>query len=292
MRKSLITLSLLASFGSALAATPTIGLSISTLNNPFFVDLKTGAETAAKGKANLIVLDAQNKPDKQVSDLEDLITRKVSVIVVNATDSDAIVPAIKKANAAHIPVITVDRRVNGGQLAYHIASDNVAGGKLAAQYISKLLGGKGNVVELQGIPGESGTRDRGAGFNTVMKATPGVKIVAAQAADFDRAKGLTVMENILQAQPKIDAVFAHNDEMILGAMQAVKASGRKIILVGFDAIDDAVKAVKAGDINATVAQQPKLIGQMGIEKALGLIKTGKVPATTQNVVIPTKLVLK
>ncbi len=106
MRKSLLTLSLLASFSSALAATPTIGLSISTLNNPFFVDLKTGAETAAKGKANLIVLDAQNKPDKQVSDLEDLITRKVSVIVVNATDSDAIVPAIKKANAAHIPVIT------------------------------------------------------------------------------------------------------------------------------------------------------------------------------------------
>lgn len=291
MRKFLMP-ALFALASSAAAATPTIGLSISTLNNPFFVDLKSGAEAAAKGKANLIVLDAQNKPDKQVSDLEDLITRRVSVIVVNATDSDAIVPAIKKANAARIPVITVDRRVNGGQLAYHIASDNVAGGKLAAQYVSKLLGGKGNVVELQGIPGESGTRDRGAGFNSVVKTTPGLKVVAAQAADFDRAKGLTVMENILQAQPRIDAVFAHNDEMILGAMQAVKASGRKIILVGFDAIDDAVKAVKSGSINATVAQQPKLIGQMGITKALDLIRTGKVPAKTQNIVIPTKLIVK
>ncbi|HEX2863752.1 MAG TPA: ribose ABC transporter substrate-binding protein RbsB [Deinococcales bacterium] len=280
-------------FSPAAFAKTTIGLSVSTLNNPFFVSLKDGAQAAStKAGADLIVLDAQNRADKQIGDIEDLITRKVNVILINPVDSDAVVGAIQKANAAKIPVITVDRSANGGNVAYHIASDNVAGGKMAGEYIKKLLNGKGNLVELVGVAGTSAARDRGAGFNAVVKATPGLKIVASQPADFDRAKGLTVMENILQAQPNIDAVFAHNDEMALGALQAIKTSGRKIAVVGFDATDDALAAVKAGTLAATVAQQPEEIGRLGVEKALDIVKTGKVPAKTVNVPVPLKLVTK
>lgn len=121
-------------------------------------------------------------------------------------------------------------------------------------------------MELEGIPGTSAARDRGQGFNEAIEGS-GVEVVAKQAADFDRTKGLSVMENILQAQSEINAVFAHNDEMALGALEAVKASGREIMIVGFDATDDAVKAVEDGTLAATVAQQPKMIGSLGIETA-------------------------
>lgn len=289
----LTTLALVSTVSSAAAQKSTIGLSLSTLNNPFFVELRNGAQKAAtKGKANLVVLDAQDRADKQASDIEDLITRKVSVIIINPTDSDAIIPSIRAANAAHIPVITVDRAANGGNVAYHVASDNVAGGKMAGEYIKKLLGGKGNVVELEGLPGTSAARDRGAGFNAVLKANAGLKKVAAQPADFNRAKGLSVMENILQAQPNISAVFAHNDEMALGALQAIQASKRNIKVVGFDATPDAVAAVKKGTLAATVAQQPSLIGSLGIARALNIIKTKKVPAKTVNVPVALKLITK
>jgi ribose transport system substrate-binding protein len=293
MRKAIAFAAALALFSPVAFAKTTIGLSVSTLNNPFFVSLRDGANAAAKkGGADLIVLDAQNRADKQIADIEDLITRKVNVILVNPTDSAAVVGAIQKANAAKIPVITVDRSANGGNVAYHISSDNIAGGKMAGEYIVKMLGGKGNVVELVGIPGASAARDRGAGFNSVVKANTGLKVVAAQPADFDRAKGLSVMENILQAQPNIAAVFAHNDEMALGALQAIKTSGRKIAVVGFDATDDAVAAVKAGTLAATVAQQPEEIGRLGVEKALEIVKTGKVPEKTVNVPVALKLVTK
>ncbi|WP_407572349.1 D-ribose ABC transporter substrate-binding protein [Deinococcus altitudinis] len=294
MRKIIVLTAFAALASSALAQTkPTIGLSLSTLNNPFFVQLRDGAQkAAAAGKASLVVLDAQDRADKQASDIEDLITRKVNVIIVNPTDSDAIIPSIQMANDAGIPVITVDRSANGGKVAYHVASDNVAGGKMAGEYIKKLLGGKGNVVELQGLPGSSAARDRGAGFGLVLKSTPALKRVSAQPADFNRAKGLSVMENILQAQPSIAAVFAHNDEMALGAVQAVAAAKRKVLIVGFDATPDALAAVKAGTMAATVAQQPGEIGRLGVVRALDLIKTRKVPAKTVNVPVTLKLVTK
>ncbi|GGS25526.1 D-ribose ABC transporter substrate-binding protein [Deinococcus knuensis] len=293
MKKHLSLILLALASTAAAQSRPVIGLSLSTLNNPFFVELRDGAKKAATGGgADLVVLDAQDRADKQASDIEDLITRKVKVIIVNATDSDAIIPSIMAANAAKIPVITVDRSANGGQVAYHVASDNVAGGKMAGEYIKKLLGGKGNIVELQGIPGSSAARDRGAGFNAALKAAPALKRVASQPADFNRAKGLSVMENILQSQPNIAAVFAHNDEMALGAAQAIASSKRKIVVVGFDATPDAVAAVRAGKLAATVAQRPADIGKLGVQRALTIIKTGKVPAKTVNVPVPLTLITK
>ncbi len=243
----------------------TVGLVLSTLNNPFFVTLKEGAEAKADELGyKLIVLDSQNDPAKELANVEDLLTRGVDAILINPADSDAVGNAIKLANKKSIPVITLDRGATSGEVVTHIASDNVAGGKMAGEFIIKKLGGSGKIVELEGLPGTSAARDRGAGFNAALEGTS-LTVVARQAADFDRTKGLNVMENILQAQSEIDAVFAHNDEMALGAMKAIEGTGRDIMIVGFDATDDAVKAVKEGKMAATVAQQPGLIGSMGVE---------------------------
>ncbi|BEP28500.1 ribose ABC transporter substrate-binding protein RbsB [Helicovermis profundi] len=246
----------------------TMGLVLSTLNNPFFVSLKDGAlEKANESNVKLIILDSQNDPAKELANIEDLLTQNVDLILINPTDSDAVVNSIKNANNKNVPVITLDRGANAGEIVTHIASDNVAGGMMAGNFIKDLLGSKGNVVELEGIAGTSAARDRGKGFNDAIKETD-IKVVARQVADFDRTKGLSVMENILEAQPKIDAVFAHNDEMALGALKAIEASGRDIKVVGFDASEDAVKSVHDGKMSATVAQQPGKIGSLGIESAI------------------------
>jgi ribose transport system substrate-binding protein len=258
-----------------------IGLSISTLNNPFFVDLKDGAQAAAKELGiELVVMDAQNDASKQMSNIENLVQQKVSVLIVNPVDSKAIVPAIEAANKANIPVITVDRGAEGGKIVSAIASDNVAGGKMAAQLLIDKLGGKGKVIELEGIPGSSAANDRGKGFDEGIKAAAGIIVAAKQPADFDRAKGMKVMENILQANPEIQAVFAQNDEMALGAVEAIKAAKRaNVLVVGFDATADAVKAVNSGDMLATVAQKPKDMGKISIETAKKIMNSETVPAS-------------
>ncbi len=268
-----------------------VGLSVSTLNNPFFVDLRDGAKAAAEaGGMELVVMDAQNDASKQLANIENLIQQKVGVIIVNPVDSKAIVPAIEAANKAGIPVITVDRGAAGGKVVCSIASDNVAGGKLAGQYIVDKLGGKGKLVELEGIPGTSAANDRGKGFNEAAKAAAGLTVVAKQPADFDRAKGMKVMENILQANPEINAVFAHNDEMALGAMEAIKAAKRNnVIVVGFDATEDAVKAVNAGTLGATVAQKPKDMGKIAIETAKKVMAKETVP---ESIPVALELIVK
>ena len=257
----------------------TIGLSLSTLNNPFFVTLRDGAQAAADNLGvELVVVDSQDDPATEAANMEDLIAQGVDAILVNPTDADAIVPSILAANDAGIPVFTIDRGASGGEIVSHIASDNVAGGMMAGQLLCKLVGGEGNVVELEGIAGTSAARDRGEGFNTYMAENcPGVTIVARQTANFNRAEGLTVFENILQAEGTIDGVFAHNDEMILGAIEAATAAGREgITFVGFDAVDDAVAAVNDGTLAATVAQQPALMGQLGVETSAAFLAGAEV----------------
>ena len=243
-----------------------VGLVISTLNNPFFVSLKEGAELEAeKLGLNLIILDSQNDPAKELSNVEDLLSRQIGVLLLNPADSEAAGRAVKRANDSNVPVITLDRSVTSGAVVSHIASDNVAGGEMAGQFMIQELGKGAKVVELEGLPGTTAARDRGTGFNKAVKGS--LSVVARQAADFDRTKGLNVMEDLLQGQKDIAGVFAHNDEMALGALRAIEASGRKILIVGFDATDDAVAAVKAGKMAATVAQQPKLIGSLGVRTA-------------------------
>lgn len=249
----------------------TIGLAISTLNNPFFVNLSDGAKAKAKElNVNLDIVNASDDTAKQSNDIEDLISKKVQVIIVNPVDSDAVAPAVKDAIKANIPVIALDRVVNEVEVTSQIASDNVAGAKLAAEYLLSLVGEGAKVAELIGVPGASATIDRGKGFHLI--ADGNLSVVASQSANFNRAEGLSVMENILQANPDIKAVFAHNDEMALGALEAIQAANKDIIVIGFDATDDAKSAIKQGLMKASVAQQPELMGSMAVENAVKIIK--------------------
>lgn len=284
----LLGISALLMVANGVSMAETIGLVVSTQNNPFFVTLKQGAEKKAKELGHkLIVLDSQNDPSKELANVEDLVVKGVDVLLINPTDSDAVASSVRVANRNKIPVITLDRAANKGNVVSHVASDNVLGGEMAGKYILELLGGKGKVVELEGIPGTTAARDRGAGFNKAIAGK--LEVVAKQTADFDRTKGLNVMENILQAQSRIDAVFAHNDEMALGALKAIEATGRNIAVVGFDATDDAVSSVKAGKLKATVAQKPAEIGAKGVEIANKVVKKQEVP---KNVPVALELIKK
>jgi ribose transport system substrate-binding protein len=275
--------------GAAASGTPTVGLALSTQNNPFFVELKNGAEKAAKDAGvQLVVVDAQDDPARQISSVEDLIQKRVSVILLNPTDSSALAGAVQSAQRANIPVITLDRGVDGADVASHIASDNIAGGKMAADYLAKALNGKGNIIELQGVAGTSAARERGKGFDDQI-ATTGMKVVAQQPANFDRAQGLSVSENLLQGNSDVQAIFAQNDEMALGAVQALNGKNKKVLVVGFDGTPDGKTAVQNGTMAATVAQQPEEIGKLGVETAKKLIDKQPVE---KSIAVPLKLLTK
>ncbi|MFB4473773.1 ribose ABC transporter substrate-binding protein RbsB [Oceanobacillus caeni] len=240
-----------------------IGLSISTLNNPFFVSLRDAIVADAEEKGyEIIVVNAQDDAATEISGIEDLIQQNVDVLLINPTDSAAVSSAVQSANNAGIPVITIDRSADNGEVETLITSDNVAGGEMAADFILEQLGEGAKVAEIQGIAGASATRERGEGFHHI--ADKQLDIVASQPADFDRTKGLTVMENTLQGKGDIQAVFAHNDEMALGAIEAIKAAGKDIVVIGFDGVEDALASVQAGELTATIAQQPDLMGQEAV----------------------------
>jgi len=278
-----------ASFSANVMAQDTLAMVVSTLNNPFFVTMKEGAEKKADQLGyKLIVLDSQNDPSKELANVEDLIVRGVQAILINPTDSDAVANAIEMANQAKIPVLTLDRAANRGDVVTHIASDNVAGGEMAGKFISEKIGKGARVIQLEGIAGTSAARERGQGFMNAVKSEK-MDLLASQPADFDRTKGLNVMENILTSKPNTQAVFAQNDEMALGAIRAVQASGKKILIVGFDGTDDGIAAVKRGLLGATIAQQPGLIGEIGVDSAVQLLK-GKTVA--KNIPVPLMMVVK
>ncbi len=269
---TLIAVAVMSLSAATQAAEQSMALVVSTLNNPFFVTLKEGAEAKAKELGyQMVVLDSQNDPAKELANVEDLAVRKVSAILVNPTDSAAVGNAIMLANKAGIPVLTLDRGANVGEVKAHIASDNIAGGKMAGDFIASKLGKNIDVIQLEGIAGTSAARDRGEGFAQAVKAN-GFKVLASQPADFDRTKGLNVMENLLAAHPDVKAVFAQNDEMALGALRATQATGKQVLIVGFDGTDDGKAAVKSGKLGATVAQQPALIGAIGVETADKVLK--------------------
>ncbi|MBW3085022.1 Ribose import binding protein RbsB [Austwickia sp. TVS 96-490-7B] len=247
-----------------------ITLALSTLNNPFFVDLRDGAQDAAKAAGSTInVVDAQNDAATQANQLADAATKKPSAVIINPVDSDAAGAAVKPVSNAKIPVIGVDRGVNGVDIATLVSSDNVAGGKQAAEALAKAIGEKGEILILQGVAGTSASRDRGQGFEEGLKAFPQIKVAAKQPANFERAQGLNVTTNLLQSHPNVTAVFAENDEMALGAVQALGAkAGKEVKVFGFDGTADGLKAVKAGTMVGTIAQQPKVLGQKAVELAL------------------------
>ncbi len=253
-------------------AQDTLALVISTLNNPFFVTMKEGAEQkAAELGYNLIVLDSQNDPAKELANVEDLSVRGAKVLLINPTDSDAVANAIRLANRANLPVLTLDRAASRGEVVSHIASDNVAGGKMAGDFIAEQVGADAKVIQLEGIAGTSAARERGEGFAQAV-SEHGLTLMASQPADFDRTKGLNVMENLLTGNPDVQAVFAQNDEMALGALRALQAANKQeVLIVGFDGTKDGIKAVQGGRLAATIAQQPGEIGAIAVETAVRVL---------------------
>ncbi|MET7786846.1 substrate-binding domain-containing protein [Streptomyces sp. NPDC005248] len=277
-------------FNSGNSGTTTkVGMSLSTLNNPFFVQMKAGAQAEAKDAGiDLTVTDAQNDASQQANQLQNFTGAGMQSIIVNPVDSDAVGPAVRAANKADIPVVAADRGVNKAETATLVASDNVAGGRLAAKALADKLGGKGDIVVLQGTAGTSASRERGKGFTEGLKAYPGIKVVASQPADFDRTKGLDVMTNLLQSHPRITGVFAENDEMALGAVKALGSkAGKSVDVVGFDGTPDGLKAVAAGTLYASVAQQPKELGKIAVQNAVEAARGKQVDSTVK---VPVKVV--
>ncbi|QHC29575.1 ABC transporter permease/substrate-binding protein [Streptomyces sp. HF10] len=277
--------------GSSASANPKVGLSLSTLNNPFFVGVRSGAQAEAKKLGvDLTVTDAQNDASQQANQLQNFTSSSLDAIIVNPVDSDAASNSVKAADKAKIPVIAVDRGVNKATVDALVASDNIAGGEQAAKTIAEKLGGKGRIVILQGQAGTSAARERAQGFADGLKAYPGIKVVAQQPADFDRTKGLDVMSNLLQAHPDVQGVIAANDEMALGAIKALGSkAGTSVPVVGFDGTPDGLNAVKAGTLYASVAQQPTQLGRIAVDNALKASRGKKVE---QTVKVPVKVVTK
>ncbi|WP_329461947.1 ABC transporter permease/substrate-binding protein [Streptomyces sp. NBC_01431] len=273
------------------SSTTKMGLSLSTLNNPFFVQMKEGAQAEAKAEGiDLTVTDAQNDASQQANQIQNFTGTGMKSIIVNPVDSDAVGPAVRAADKAGIPVVAADRGVNKADIATLVASDNVAGGKLAAQTLAEKLGGKGKIAVLQGTAGTSASRERGAGFAEGLKAYPGIEVVARQPADFDRTKGLDVMTNLLQSHPDVTGVFAENDEMALGAVKALGGrAGSSVSVVGFDGTPDGFKAVEAGTLYASVAQQPKELGRMAVQNAVRAARGKKADSMVK---VPVKVVTR
>ncbi len=268
---------------------PTIALVVKTQNNPFFVDMENGAkEAAAKLGVNLVVQAAEREVDveKQMQIIENLIQRRVNAICVSPSGSKEIVPAIVKANKAGVPVLIVDSGVDeetlkraGGYIATFIGSDNFEGGKLAGEYIIKKLSGKGKVAILEGIPGHETADARRDGFQKAIDKAMGIEIAVSQVANSERDKGFNVFQNILQSHPEVQALFATNDMMALGAVEAIAAAGRtgEIIVVGFDAVDDARQAIQKGLMHGSIAQFPAEMGRLAVENAVRLMNGENIP---------------
>ncbi|BAU95637.1 sugar ABC transporter substrate-binding protein [Corynebacterium suranareeae] len=273
------------------AADGSVTLALSTQTNPFFVQLRDGAqEKADELGVTLNIQDASDDAATQSNQLNNAITTGAGVVIVNPTDSDAVVPSVEALNQADIPVVAVDRSSNGGEVASFVASDNVAGGAQAAAALAEAIGGEGEIIMLQGIAGSSASRDRGKGFEEEIAKHEGITIAAKQTANFDRGEGLDVATNLLQAHPNVKAIFAENDEMALGAIEALGArAGEDVIVVGFDGTDDGLAAVEDGRMLATIAQQPEELGAKAVEEAAKLLRGEDAEAEVPVEVVTVKL---
>ena len=269
---------------------PTVALVLKTLNHPFFVDMRRGAQEAADRLGVTLQVQAAEREidvEKQMQIVENLIQTGIQALAITPSGSREIVSALVKARDAKVPIIVVDTRVDekaaadaGVQTETFVGSDNYEGGKLAGEYLLQVAAGKARVGILEGIPGHETGDSRLRGFRDAVKATPGVAVVASQPANWERDQGFNVFQNMLQAHPDIDSVFACSDLMALGAIEAIAAAGKtgKIRVIGFDALDDAKKAIVAGTMAASVAQFPAEMGRVAVESAVKVIRGETVPA--------------
>jgi ribose transport system substrate-binding protein len=279
--------------GGETAATtgrPRVALVLKTLNSPFFNDMQRGAQEAASRLGIDLVVQAADREidvERQMQIIENLLQTGVKALCLTPSGSREVVPAVVKANRANIPVVIVDTRLDkaasdeaGAKFVSFIGSDNYEGGRIAAKFIVDATKGKANVAVLEGIPGHETGDSRLRGFKDGIKDSAGIKIVASQPANWERDQGFNVFQNMLQAHPDIDTLFACNDMMALGAVEAIRAAGKtgSIRVVGFDAVEDARKAIKDGAMLGSVAQFPDDMGRLAVENAVHALKGEPVEA--------------
>ncbi len=278
---------------------PLVALVVKTLNNPYFIDMQRGAEETAKAMGVELTVQAADREvdvERQVQIIENLIQRHVAVLIVTPSGSREIVSVIVKANQAGIPVIVVDTRADaaelkaaGGKTATFIGSDNYEGGKIAGEFMVSHMNGSAKIAILEGIAGHETGDQRLRGFRAALEGHPGMQVVASQPANWERDQGYNVFQNILQAHPDVNALFAASDLMALGATEAIAAAGKtgKVAVVGFDAQDEARAAVKKGVMAATIAQNPAKMGSIAVEWAARILKGETPPA---ELAVPIELV--
>jgi ribose transport system substrate-binding protein len=277
--------------GTEPGASPRVALVCKTLNSPFFLDMKRGAEEEAKALGVSLVVQAPEREldvEKQMQIVENLIQTRVQALCLTPSGSRELVPVIAKANKAGIPVIIVDTRLDeptlkaeAANIVTFIGSDNYDGGRIAGQHIARVFeGGSARVALLEGIPGHETADSRLRGFRDAVNGMAHVSIIASQTANAERDQGFNVTQNLLQAHRDLNAIFAGNDLMALGAVEAVAAAGRtaQVKIVGFDAIDEARKEILAGRMEASVAQNPAEMGRLAVRHALEAIGHASLPS--------------
>jgi inositol transport system substrate-binding protein len=269
-----------------------LGVSLLNLSNEMIVTLNRSMEEKARQRGvDLIVNDAQRSAEKQVQQVESFVAQKVDAIILNPCEVEASSPAVEKALAAGIPIVNVNSETRAAPTAF-VGSHDEDAGRIAMEYLAQRLGGKGNVLMMHGFMGQAAQIKRDQGAREVLAKTPGLKLIAEQTAEWDRAKGMTLMENWIQSYgTRIDAVFAQNDEMAMGALIALEQARRKdkVVMVGVDAIPDALQAVRDGRLDATVFQDGRGQGSAAVETAVRILR--KEPYEKQ-LFIPFQLVTK
>jgi len=269
-----------------------IGCTMLSMQNEFVVNVSDEMEAKAKQLGvELITVDAERSALKQVEQVESFIAQGVDAIVMNPCEVEASSPAVKLALDAKIPIINVNSETSTKPTAF-VGSDDTESARIAMNYIVKKLNGKGNIIMMHGYMGQAAQIKRDKGAKEILKANPGIKLLAEQSGEWDRAKAMSLTENWIQSfGPQINAIFAQNDEMGMGVVKALEAAGlkNKIIVVSIDAIPDALQAVRKGTLDATVYQNAKEQGGKAIETA---VKAAKGEGFEKEILIPFQLVTK
>ena len=272
----LVGLSPFGSCGRSEEEKPSIAIVISTLNNPWFVVLADTAKARAEELGYIAtVFNSENNTDKETSHFENIIAGGYKAILFNPTDADGSIANVRRAKAADVPVFCMDREINAVDAAVsQILSDSYSGCIALGEYFVERVGEEGEYAELLGLLADNNTHNRSKGFHSVVDRYPGLKMVAQQSAEFDRTKGLEVMESILQGHPNIVAVFCGNDAMAMGAYQALAGAGKadQVKVFGFDGADEVVRLIAEGKIVATGMQFPKTMARTAAEFADQWIK--------------------
>ncbi|MCP4690777.1 MAG: substrate-binding domain-containing protein, partial [Desulfobacterales bacterium] len=248
----------------------TIALSIADLSSPYYLSLFQGIKDAATLYGpTLVYADAKNNDAQQLTDISNFLSRSVDLLIIVPTNSETVSPGLELADQSGVRVITVDRKSSGGRILCHIESDNREGGQMAAKVIARRLKGIGRIIEFEGIPGTSSTEERGYGFNKALKPHPGLNVVTREIANFDRKQAYSRMTSLLKKNSECDAIFAHDDSMALGVIEALEDAGVEPfpVIIGYDGIREAMDAVQQGKLTATIAQKPAEMGHMAIQNA-------------------------